>query len=228
MFAGDTGEIKPEVRDQIDERVSEWREEGKATIVPGVLFIDEAHMLDLESFSWLNRALESDLAPLLIMATNRGITRIRGTDYRSPHGIPIDLLDRMLIITTKPYAEPEVHKILELRFKEEDVDVEPEAHALLTKIACDTSLRFAMHLIMCASLIASRQRPGSGGKSVSVPDVTRAYTLFSDVKRSTQHMIDYAQDYVFNEAEDVVVVGAGPPPSVGSAGAATTMDMEPA
>merc|ERR1712124_20364 len=50
LFAGDTGEIKSEVRDQM---------EGKATIVPGVLFIDEVHMLDIECFSWLNRALES-------------------------------------------------------------------------------------------------------------------------------------------------------------------------
>lgn len=41
LFAGDTGEIKQEVRDQIDTRVAEWREEGKADIVPGVLFIDE-------------------------------------------------------------------------------------------------------------------------------------------------------------------------------------------
>ena len=28
-------------------------------------------MLDIECFSWLNRALESDLAPVLIIATNR-------------------------------------------------------------------------------------------------------------------------------------------------------------
>ena len=48
LFSGDTGEIKQEVREQIDSRVAEWREEGKATIVPGVLFIDEVHMLDLE------------------------------------------------------------------------------------------------------------------------------------------------------------------------------------
>lgn len=40
-----------------------------------VLFIDEVHMLDMECFSFLNRALESDLSPVLIMATNRGITR---------------------------------------------------------------------------------------------------------------------------------------------------------
>ncbi|VEL12516.1 unnamed protein product [Protopolystoma xenopodis] len=75
LFSGDTGEIKSEVRDQINAKVAEWREEGKADIVPGVLFIDEVHMLDIECFSFLNRALESDLAPILIMATNRGITR---------------------------------------------------------------------------------------------------------------------------------------------------------
>lgn len=45
---GDTGEIKQEVRDQINLKVAEWREEGKADIVPGVLFIDEVHMLDIE------------------------------------------------------------------------------------------------------------------------------------------------------------------------------------
>ena len=33
---GDTGEIKAEVRDQINAKVAEWREEGKADIVPGV------------------------------------------------------------------------------------------------------------------------------------------------------------------------------------------------
>ncbi|CAK9004393.1 RuvB-like 2 (Reptin) [Durusdinium trenchii] len=59
LFAGDTGEIKHEVREQIDAKVAEWREEGKADIVPGVLFIDEVHMLDIECFSFLNRALEA-------------------------------------------------------------------------------------------------------------------------------------------------------------------------
>ena len=61
-----------QVREQIDAKVAEWREEGRATIVPGVLFVDEVHMLDIECFSWLNRALESDLSPVLITATNRG------------------------------------------------------------------------------------------------------------------------------------------------------------
>jgi RuvB-like protein 2 len=36
LTAGDTGEIKPEVREQINAKVAEWREEGKADVVPGV------------------------------------------------------------------------------------------------------------------------------------------------------------------------------------------------
>lgn len=63
----------------------------------------------------LCRALENDLAPVLVTATNRGITRIRGTQYRSPHGIPIDLLDRLLIISTEPYSEKEIRTILDIR-----------------------------------------------------------------------------------------------------------------
>lgn len=36
LFSGDTGEIKSEVREQINAKVYEWREEGKAEIIPGV------------------------------------------------------------------------------------------------------------------------------------------------------------------------------------------------
>merc|ERR1719309_580754 len=108
-------------------KVAEWREEGKADIVPGVLFVDEVHMLDIECFSFLNRALESDMAPVLIMATNRGITKIRGTNYKSPHGIPLDLLDRLVIISTSPYEEKELRQILSIRCEEEDVEITEDA-----------------------------------------------------------------------------------------------------
>merc|ERR1711977_547866 len=151
LFAGDTGEIKPEVRDQIDSKVAEWREDGKADIVPGVLFIDEVHILDIECFSFLNRALESDTAPIVMMATNRGITTIRGTDYKSPHGIPLDLLDRMLIISTQPYSESETRRIIDIRAEEEDVEMDDDAKTLLTKIGTESSLRYALHLITAAN-----------------------------------------------------------------------------
>lgn len=40
---------------------------------------------------------------------------IRGTNYQSPHGIPIDMLDRLLIIATTPYTEKETRQILKIR-----------------------------------------------------------------------------------------------------------------
>ncbi|KAL9229848.1 hypothetical protein vseg_005271 [Gypsophila vaccaria] len=202
LFTGDTGEIRAEVREQIDTKVAEWREEGKAEIVPGVLFIDEVHMLDIECFSFLNRALENDMAPILVVATNRGHTKIRGTNYKSPHGIPIDLLDRLLIIATQPYSEDEIRKILDIRCQEEDVDMSEEAKVLLTKIAVETSLRYAIHLINSSALACQKRK----GKTVEMDDVSRVYRLFLDVKRSTQYLMEYQNQYMFNDVpgEDII------------------------
>lgn len=198
LFAGDIGEIKPEVREQIDQKVAEWREEGRAEIVPGVLFIDEVHMLDIECFSYLNRALESEQAPIVIMATNRGITKIRGTNYKGPHGLPLDLLDRLLIITTKPYTEEETLQILQTRCQEEDVETTESAQNLLSKIAMETSLRYAIHLITTASLVARKRK----SSAVDVEDIRRVYNLFVDIKRSTQFLIDYQKEFLFSEIND--------------------------
>lgn len=86
------------------------------------------------------------MAPIVIMATNRGITKIRGTDYKSPHGIPIDLLDRMIIIPTTPYPESDLHTILKIRCEEEDCEIANEGLTVLTKIANDASLRYAIQV----------------------------------------------------------------------------------
>ena len=83
---------------------------------PQVLFIDEVHMLDIECFSFLNRALENELAPLVIMASNRGVARIRGTNMHSPHGLPADLLDRVLIVSTQPYGTEDIEQIIKIRY----------------------------------------------------------------------------------------------------------------
>ncbi|VYS71730.1 unnamed protein product [Arabidopsis thaliana] len=195
LFTGDTGEIRSEVREQIDTKVAEWREEGKAEIVPGVLFIDEVHMLDIECFSFLNRALENEMSPILVVATNRGVTTIRGTNQKSPHGIPIDLLDRLLIITTQPYTDDDIRKILEIRCQEEDVEMNEEAKQLLTLIGRDTSLRYAIHLITAAALSCQKRK----GKVVEVEDIQRVYRLFLDVRRSMQYLVEYQSQYMFSE-----------------------------
>ena len=92
------------------------------------------------------------------MATNRGIAQIRGTNYKSPHGIPIDLLDRLLIITTSPYSEKETRQIVTIRCEEEDVEMAEDALDLLTRIGMETSLRYAIHMIMAASLVAAASK----------------------------------------------------------------------
>jgi RuvB-like protein 2 len=194
LFAGDTGEIKAEVRDQINTKVADWREQGKAEVIPGVLFIDEVHMLDIECFSFINRALESELAPVVVMATNRGITKIRGTDYMSPHGMPVDLLDRLLIIPTNNYSEKELNLILKQRCEEEDVDLEDKALTTLTKTALNTSLRYAIQMIISASLVAKKRK----SQVVSVKDIKRVYSLFLDEKRSTTYLQDYQEQFMFN------------------------------
>ncbi|KAG7530956.1 hypothetical protein FFLO_04684 [Filobasidium floriforme] len=189
LFAGDTGEIKPELREQINGKVSEWREEGKAEIVPGVLFIDEVHMLDIECFSFLNRALESELAPLVVMASNRGMTQIRGTKYQSPHGIPLDLLDRVLIISTQKYSDEDIKEIIRVRAVEEDVTFEDDALDSLTTIGATASLRYALNLIAPSSLSATRRK----ATAVAVEDVRNAFRLFADTQRSLQ-FIEEQQD----------------------------------
>ena len=198
LFAGDIGEIKPEVREQIDQKVAEWREEGRAEIVPGVLFIDEVHMLDIECFSFLNRALESDQAPIVIMATNRGITKIRGTSYQSPHGLPIDLLDRSLIVQTKPYSKNEISQILDIRCQEEDVELTDQAMKLLAKIGIECSLRYAIHLITTANLVAQKRK----ASEVDVADIRKVYNLFVDVKRSTDFLKDYEKEFMFSNVAE--------------------------
>lgn len=180
LFSGDTGEIRSEIRDQINTKVAEWKEEGKAEIVPGVLFIDEVHMLDIECFSYVNRALESDLAPIVIMASNRGHSRIRGTDYKSPHGLPLDFLDRVAIINTHSYTGDELRQILSIRAQEEEVDLTPDALALLTKIGQEAGLRYASNLITTSQLICAKRR----AKQVVVEDVQRSFKLFYDPARS--------------------------------------------
>lgn len=195
LFSGDTGEIRSEVRDQINTKVAEWKEEGKAEIVPGVLFIDEVHMLDIECFSYINRALEDALAPIVIMASNRGNSLIRGTNYRSPHGLPLDFLDRVVIVSTHSYQKEEIQQILSIRAQEEEVDVTPDALALLTKIGQEAGLRYASNLITTSWLIMQKRK----AKQVSIEDVQRSFQLFYDSARSVKFVAEFEKRLIGEE-----------------------------
>jgi len=170
-------------------------------------------MLDIECFSFLNRALENELSPLVIMASNRGMARIRGTKFRSPHGLPVDLLDRVLIVSTKPYLEEDIQQIIQIRYvtlppflcryllsyndscQEEDVTLSSDALNVLTSMAMQTTLRYGLNLISCAQIVAQKRK----AEQVEVEDLRRAYTYFMDEKRSVQWLKEQQGSLVFEE-----------------------------
>lgn len=183
-FAEEIKEIPDEVRRQTDEVVKKFVEEGKAELVPGVLFIDDAHLLDVESFSFLMRAMETEFAPIIIMATNRGISRIRGTDVESPHGIPQDMLDRLVIIRTRPYTAEEIREIILIKAKEQGVALSEEALRLLTSIGVEHSLRYALQLLIPAYIMAKDRGKNTVGKE----EVEYVRSHFISVKESVEYV----------------------------------------
>eukprot|EP00825_Cyclidium_porcatum_P034188 TRINITY_DN3602_c0_g1_i2.p1 TRINITY_DN3602_c0_g1~~TRINITY_DN3602_c0_g1_i2.p1 ORF type:complete len:429 (+),score=51.99 TRINITY_DN3602_c0_g1_i2:383-1669(+) len=185
-------EITEKLRQEINKVVNKYIDQGIAELVPGVLFIDEVHMLDIECFTFLNRALESTLAPIVILATNRGMCTIRGTDMVSPHGIPIDLLDRLLIIRTLSYNLEEVIKILAIRASTENIKLSQDALAHLGQIGANTSMRYAVQLLTPSYILAQTQ----GRSEITKEDVQEINSLFLDAKSSAKLLQQQASKYI--------------------------------
>ncbi|MEM4746029.1 MAG: RuvB-like domain-containing protein, partial [Metallosphaera sp.] len=177
-------EVNQDIRKQVDSYVKDLISKGVGELIPGVLFIDDAHMLDIETFSFLTKALEAELAPILVLATNRGTTKIRGTDVEAPHGMPLDLLDRLLIITTKPYTREENRDIIAIRAEELDIELDPQALEELTNLSVEDSLRYSIQLLEPSQVIARK----AGRGVVKAEDVKEASRLFSDLRRSVKYV----------------------------------------
>ena len=181
-------EITEKLRHEINKTVNQYVDQGAAEVVPGVLFVDEVHMLDIECFAFLNRALESPLAPIVIFATNRGTTTINGTDdVLSPYGIPRDLLDRLMVIQTHSYDRDAIRSILLLRIEEEAKGIFMEkAVEALTNAGVEESLRYAMQLVTPSVKIMEMDEPDE--KVVSEEHVKEASSLFMSAKQSCAYL----------------------------------------
>ena len=177
-------------------------------------------MLDIECFTYLNRALESTISPIVILASNRGQTTIRGTGSMisgdagliSAHGIPPDLLARLLIIPTHPYTKDEIRTIIQTRAKLEfasptapqladnpqalkvSASLSPDALEELTTRGEKVSLRYALQLLAPASILARAR--GSEGNVIGGADVQEAAGMFWDAGRSAGQLKEHAKDYI--------------------------------
>jgi len=185
-------EITEKLRTEINKVVNRYIDQGVAELVPGVLFVDEVHMLDIECFTYLNRALESTLAPIVVFATNRGICTVRGTGVLSPHGIPVDLLDRMLIIRTMPYSVEEMTQIIAIRAQTEEIEIDEEGVGVLAEIGSRTSLRYAVQLLTPSRIMAQTQ----GRDDIQAGDAEEIDELFFDAKASARLLAEQGDGYL--------------------------------
>lgn len=185
-------EITEKLRSEINRMVNKYIEQGIAELIPGVLFIDEVHMLDVECFTFLNRALESPLSPIVVLATNRGMCTIRGADVVSPHGIPVDLLDRLLIVRTLSYSLENMMQIIYIRSTIEGITIDDESLAYLGEIATRSSLRYAVQLLTPASIVAKT----NGRDSIAKGDLEEIDSVFFDAKSSAKLLQEQGAKYL--------------------------------
>ncbi|KAJ9092514.1 RuvB ATP-dependent DNA helicase pontin [Naganishia cerealis] len=188
LVKGGRTEVTDKLRREINKVVDRYIEQGVAELVPGVLFIDEASFaIKRLKESVLTVFHQSPMSPYVVLASNRANCVIRGTETDngghgvvSPHGIPVDLLDRCMIVRTYPYKLDEVRHVLETRCRVEGTAVSPEALEKLANEGIQSSLRYALQLLTPASIIARL----SGRTQIEPQDVGEMNSLFLDAKRS--------------------------------------------
>jgi RuvB-like protein 1 len=115
-----------------------------------------------------------------------------GTDVLSPHGVPVDLLDRMLIIRTLPYTAEEVVQIVAIRARTEGIDVDDAALARLAALGDAASLRYAVQLLTPSRILAST----GGREAITAADVEDAHRLFYDAKTSAKVLAEQGDKYL--------------------------------
>lgn len=59
-------------------------------------------------------------------------------------------------------------------------------------------MRYSIQLITSAALVAHKRKSAE----VEVEDISRVYSMFLDVQRSTQFMVEYQDQFMFNHVPE--------------------------
>merc|ERR1711990_1286519 len=108
------------------------------------------------------------------------------------HGMPVDLLDRLVIIRTLPYSVEEITQVVSIRSQTEGLEIEDEALTLLGEIGANTSLRYVVQLLTPASIMAKTENRDCITKS----DIEEIDSLFYDAKSSAKILAENADRYI--------------------------------
>ena len=54
---------------------------------------------------------------------------------------------------------------------------------------------YAIQLITSAAIVCRKRK----GTDVDIEDISKVYQMFCDVKRSTQYLLEYQEQYMFSE-----------------------------
>lgn len=161
-------EIKAEVREDVNKKIKDMVNEGKATVGNGMLVIDEMHLLDKTDLIHFNKLVEQDWAPLILIITEK----LENLDW------PRDLLDRVLIVKTSRYEESDLREIARIKSEEEGTKTSEEVLTSLVAIGSRCGLKYMLSVLTLASVRATKRNA-----NVSVDDVQRVYNLFLDPSR---------------------------------------------
>jgi len=106
--------------------------------------------------------------------------------------MPVDLLDRLVIVRTLPYSVEEIATIVRIRAQTEKIEIEDKAVEALGEIGLNTSLRYVSQLLSPAGIIARSQ----GRDTITQDDISEIDEIFYDAKASAKNLAANADKYI--------------------------------
>lgn len=146
-------EITDRLREEVNRKVSAQLSTGAADIIPGVLFIDESHTLDVESYAFLSTAIESPSSPIIVFATNRKLAPIPGSGDTGMFGMPRDFLSRLFVVHVPCQSPEQTDAIVRRKLSQDGFEIEDAGLEYLCSLSRSTSLRFVFSLVSIASAL---------------------------------------------------------------------------
>lgn len=178
IFSSDSSEINSKRREKIDRILINWKKKNRIKFIRGILFLDDVHLLDSNCYSFLGKIIENTFSPNFIFTTNCERGKINGLNSSGPHGIPIDFLDRFLMLATSPLSNFEFEQILDAKSNMLGLNFDIWSKRLLVKIALECGLNYILHLfpIICLDLEKDQ-------KKINVEKIKNSFKLFLNYRK---------------------------------------------